>query len=131
MNVTPLVDVVLVLLIIFMVVIPALDSGMVLEVPSVRNSDDENHNVDPFLLSIDRASAVYFDDARIDPANLEPTLRRASRAAPGRRIVLRADGHVPYGQVRTLYRMVQRVGFPGVSLRVSQQHNDGAAGAGS
>ena len=62
MNVTPLVDVVLVLLIIFMIVIPAMEQGLDIEVPGVVHADEEDDNaVDPFLLSISSNGTMYWE----------------------------------------------------------------------
>jgi biopolymer transport protein TolR len=126
MNVTPLVDVVLVLLIIFMVVIPAMEQGLNIVVPGIFNVDEKvEEKGKPFMLSLTRDGQIYLDEDLVPPAGLENRLRLASRKEPNRRLVLRGDGAVPYGKVRSLYRTVQEVGFPGVSLRVNQRKGEG------
>lgn len=127
MNVTPLVDVVLVLLIIFMVVVPAVAQGVDVTVPSILHVDESSPDeVEPHLLSVTRAGGLYLDDAPIAEADLASHLMRASRTAPDKRLVIRADGQVPYALVRRIYRAAQQVAFPGVSLRVSQRHDEAA-----
>lgn len=122
MNVTPLVDVVLVLLIIFMVVIPAMDQAVEVQVPGIVNVDEKaEEKAKPFVLSLSEKGGLYLDEDEVKPANLEPTLRAASRREPQRKLVLRADVGVPYGHARRIYRVVQEVGFPGVSLRVNHR----------
>lgn len=124
MNVTPLVDVVLVLLIVFMVVIPALQQGMNLKLAGIFNVDDAEKAKAPFVLSITREHDLYFEEQRLGPEALEAELRAASRAHPGRRIIVRADKRADYTRVRDVYRIAQSVGFPGVSLRVNRQQDD-------
>jgi biopolymer transport protein TolR len=122
MNVTPLVDVVLVLLIIFMVVIPAMDQAVEVQVPGVRNVDEkEDEKAKPFVLSMSEKGAIFLDEDEVPAGKLELALRNASRREPQRRLVLRADVGVAYGNVRRAYRVVQEVGFPGVSLRVNHR----------
>ena len=128
MNVTPLVDVVLVLLIIFMVVIPAMDQAVEVQIPGITHVDEKAEEKNkPFILSLTDKGAMYLDEDEVVSGKLEPTLRAASRREPQRRLVLRADVGVAYGHVRRAYRVVQEVGFPGVSLRVNQRKETTAA----
>ena len=122
MNVTPLVDVVLVLLIIFMVVIPAMDQAVEVQVPGIFNVDEKaDEKAKPFILSMAEQGDLYLDEDKVPAAKLEQALRAASRREPQRKLVLRADVGVLYGNVRRIYRVAQEVGFPGVSLRVNRQ----------
>jgi biopolymer transport protein ExbD len=125
MNVTPLVDVVLVLLIIFMVVIPAMDEGVSIEIPGITNVDDKKSNAEPYSLAITKDGAIYFDDEPVPLDKIQARLRAAVRKQPGRRIQLRGDKEASYAQVRKLYRMAQEVGFPGVSLKVNHRQDEG------
>jgi len=131
MNVTPLVDVVLVLLIIFMIVIPAMTEGVNLEVPAITNVDEEGDEEDgpePVMLSINAHGTLFIDDLVVPEGNVEAQLAVAHRRSPASRLVLRADRGVSYRQVRPLYAAAQGVGFPGVSLRVN---HDGATSVAS
>jgi len=122
MNVTPLVDVVLVLLIIFMVVIPAMSDSLNIKVPGITHVDEQVEDKQkPFLLSVTGDGGIYLEEEEVLPKNLIPVLRKASTLEPGRRLVLRGDGEAPYGRIRSVYRSVQEVGFPGVSLRVNRR----------
>ena len=124
MNVTPLVDVVLVLLIIFMVVIPALQQGLNIEIAGIFNVDPQAQSkAQPFVLSVTRDHKLYFEETAVDRAALEARLRSAIRAQPGRRVVIRADKGAEYVQVREIYRVAQQSGFPGVSLRVNRRQD--------
>ena len=125
MNVTPLVDVVLVLLIIFMVVIPALQQGMNIEIAGILHVDPKSDSkAQPFVLSIASDHRLFFEEESLSAGALEAKLRAASRAQPGRRVVVRADKAADYTHVRDIYRIVQQSGFPGVSLRVNRVQED-------
>ena len=121
MNVTPLVDVVLVLLIIFMVVIPMMEKSAKVDLPSIFNVDpDPKGKTDPFTLSITADGSLFFEQDRLDPENFQATLRQANQREPRRRLVLRADLVARYADVRKLFKECQEVGFPGISLRVNE-----------
>ena len=121
MNVTPLVDVVLVLLIIFMVVIPMMEKSAKVELPSIFNVDpDPKGKTDPFTLSVTADGAMFFEQDRLEPKDFESTLRSANEREPRRRLVLRADRTSRYADIRSLFKVCQEVGFPGISLRVNE-----------
>jgi biopolymer transport protein ExbD len=121
MNVTPLVDVVLVLLIVFMVVIPLMEKNAKVEIPGVFNVDPERKGgSDPYTLSLTRDGAMYFEQERLGPDAFEATLRAANERDRKKRLLLRADRDAKYGDVRQLFSRVQNIGFPGISLRVNE-----------
>lgn len=125
MNVTPLVDVVLVLLIIFMVVVPMMERSAHVELPSIVNVDPEpKGKTDPFVLSIDSDGHMYFDRDVVDEDTLLTRLRDANDREPQRRLVLRADRTARYADVRRMFKACQEIGFPGVALRVNQRKGE-------
>jgi biopolymer transport protein TolR len=125
MNVTPLVDVVLVLLIIFMVVIPMMEKSPHIVLPDIFNPDPEaKGKTDPFTLSITTAGELYFEKEKLNESDIEARLKKAATDEPGRRLVLRADRAANYVDVRKLFKIVQSVGFPGVSMRVNALNDD-------
>jgi biopolymer transport protein ExbD/biopolymer transport protein TolR len=122
MNVTPLVDVVLVLLIIFMVVAPRLDQDVQVNLPGIFNPDpDVDASVEPLKVSVAKAGEYYIDDQNYDLDGAIEHLSAAHAADPLRRLVLRADARLTYGQVREIFGRSQQVGFPGVNLMVSER----------
>lgn len=128
MNVTPLVDVVLVLLIIFMVILPAAVSDMNLELAKMENPDEERKGEpDPYVLSVDVEGRLYLDDYAIDRTQLGDHLRAANANDPTKKLVLRGDHRLRYEQVRDVMAIVQDVGFPGVALRATKAALDDAA----
>ncbi len=120
MNVTPLVDVVLVLLIIFMVVVPMMEKTPSITLPDMYHPDeDPKGKTDPYTLSIAPSGEVWLEKDLLQPADVEPRLREANQLDPSRRLILRADRATPYAAVRGLFKVCQGIGFPGVSMRVN------------
>lgn len=121
-NVTPLVDVVLVLLIVFMVVLPSMQNDVPVDLPSVVNVDPEPRGrMDPVTVSIRADAQLFLESEPLDERALEARLRIIHAAQPLRRVILRGDASVNYGRVRAIFRLCQQIGFPGVSLRVGQR----------
>ena len=121
MNVTPLVDVVLVLLIIFMVILPAAVSDLNLELAKIENPDEQRDNEpEPYVLSIDAEGNLYLEDYKVDREDLGDHLRAAAASDPTKRLVLVGDHRLHYAQVRDVMAIVQDVGFPGVNLRATK-----------
>lgn len=118
MNVTPLVDVVLVLLIIFMVVLPNTEKGASVQLPTLEHAEEDPEGPEPYMLSIRDDGALYFEDRRLEDTQFSDVLDQAHAADPERKLMLRADRRVRYQRVRTLFGMAQDIGFPGVMLRV-------------
>ena len=121
-NVTPLVDVVLVLLIIFMVIAPALEHGERVELPGVMQPDkNQKGKLDPVTVTVGRSGNVYLEKTptRLDvlPAQLADIHARE----PDRRVVLKGDGLADYQKVRDVFAVVQSAGFSGVSLQVQKR----------
>ena len=122
-NVTPLVDVVLVLLIIFMVVAPQMDQDVPVDLPGIFNPDPEVQTaMDPLKLSVAKAGEYFIDEQQYDLEGAVTALAAEHAAEPLRRLVLRADAKLTYGQVREILGRSQQVGFPGMSLMVGERH---------
>ncbi len=120
-NVTPLVDVVLVLLILFMVVTPQMEAGVAVDLPPANNPDAESSGLEPVTLSISKDGALHLDKDRIEPAQLEHQLKTLHAEKPDQQLVLKADKAVAYGKVRDVFKTCQGAGFPGVSLQVIEK----------
>ena len=116
-NVTPLVDVMLVLLIIFMVTAPLLASGVPIELPESR-ANPIDQTPDQVTISIDGEGFVYIDDARVPVGGLPEALETIDRGADGGGpvIVLRGDKALDYGRVMAVMGELNRAGFKSISL---------------
>ncbi|WP_309610656.1 protein TolR [Sphingomonas sp.] len=117
-NVTPLVDVMLVLLIIFMVTAPLLVAGVPVDLPQNRAAPLDQQ-VKPVAVSIDKNGAIFIDDGAVAEAALPTKLAAiAAQSAPpeGRRVLLRADRSLDYGRVMKVMGELNRAGLNRVAL---------------
>lgn len=125
-NVTPLVDVVLVLLIIFMVIAPSLEHGERVELPSIIQPDEnQKGKLDPVTVTVGRGGTVYLEKAPTSLAELPARLAEIHGREPDRRVVLKGDGALDYQRVRDVFAVVQSSGFSGVSLQVEKKKGAG------
>ncbi len=123
-NVTPLVDVVLVLLIIFMVIAPALEHGERVELPSVLNPDKQQKGkLDPVTVTVAASGTLYLEKEALAADVLPGRLAELHAREPDRRVVLKGDGTLDYAKVRDVFTIVQNAGFTGVSLQVQKRGN--------
>jgi biopolymer transport protein TolR len=131
-NITPLVDVVLVLLIIFMVIAPELEHGERVELPTVVKPDENPHSsLDPITVTMTSRGNLFLEkEAMADVAALEGRLVKMHGEEPDRRVVLKGDASVQYGKMRDAFAACQRAGYKGVALSVSQK-GKGVEGEGS
>ena len=114
-NVTPLVDVMLVLLIIFMVTAPLLASGVPVELPDSRaNALDQQP--DQVTISIDRDGFIYIDDGLVEDGGLATALAQIPHGAEPPLVRLRADRALDYGRVMAVMGELNRAGFKSISL---------------
>ncbi|MGQ0558954.1 MAG: ExbD/TolR family protein [Sphingosinicella sp.] len=117
-NVTPMVDVMLVLLIIFMVTAPLLAAGVQVDLPETKAAALDQES-EPVAITIDAAGAVYIDDAPASDLVLGPQLAQiaAGSGQPGGpRIFLRADRTIDYGRVMQVMGEINRAGLRRVAL---------------
>ena len=113
-NVTPFVDIVLVLLIIFMLTAPILQSGIEVNVPKTRTVKEITE--ERLVITIDRSQRVYLGNDAININQIGARLRARMRD-PGRQsIFLRADQNVPFGAFATVMDAVKQSGITNVSI---------------
>ncbi len=120
-NITPLVDVVLVLLIIFMLTAPILQSGIDVAVPKTRTVKEITE--ERLVISIDRQQRVFLGNDPININQIADTLRRKVRDPQRQSIFLRADENVPFGAFATVMDAVKQSGISNVSI-VTQPLNE-------
>ncbi|MBN1610685.1 MAG: biopolymer transporter ExbD [Polyangiaceae bacterium] len=121
-NVTPLVDVVLVLLIIFMVIAPALNEGARVDLPAIFQPDPDAKDLSPIEVTIAAQGELLLDRRPIEPRTLSERLRRMHTIDPNRHVMLKSDENIPYKRVRETFATIQDIGFRGVSLKVIQRN---------
>ena len=120
-NITPLVDVCLVLLIIFMVIAPALSEGALLELPHAVTADPKPKDAHPIELALGVDGSVVLEKTKIDPTSLKTKVTELHDADPKRSLMLKMDHNAPYKKVRDMFALVQDVGFRGILLKVSDK----------
>jgi biopolymer transport protein TolR len=115
-NVTPLVDVMLVLLIVFMVAAPLLTAGVPVDLPNSEAkpiTDEENK---PIEITLAKDGLIYIGETKVERANLIPLLQAMTENQTDRRIYIRGDQSLEYGGIMDLLGAVNGAGFTKVAL---------------
>jgi biopolymer transport protein TolR len=109
-NVTPLVDVMLVLLVIFMVTAPIIQQGVTVDLPKTRAAG-LNSQEDPLVVGLTKEGVVYLNDNPIALVDLRAKLAAIGQESPDRALLLRADRSVPYGDVVGVIAAIKEAGI--------------------
>ena len=122
-NITPLVDIVLVLLIIFMVITPQLEAGEAVDPPNVTNVDPSSKTkLDVLTLTYTHGGRYFVEKEQLASVEaFEQRLVAEHAKNPARRVMLKGDARTEYGRVRDVFQIAQRAGFKGISLVVAQK----------
>ena len=126
-NVTPLVDVVLVLLIIFMVMAPQMRKGPEVHLPKTEKPTQQGDERGRILVSIDAAGGLWINDQSVTPDHFGEVLRAAVGAETDPKVVIRGDAKLNFRQVREAMNAVEQAGFRGVGL-IAKGRSTGAQG---
>ncbi|MCM2290920.1 protein TolR [Allorhizobium sp. BGMRC 0089] len=121
-NVTPLVDVMLVLLIIFMVAAPMLTVGVPIDLPQTKASP-MNSDTQPITISVNKEGDVYIQDQKIDVNDVVDKLKAIATTGYNERIYVRGDTTAAYGTVMKVMAQISTAGFKNIGL-VTQQEQD-------
>jgi len=124
-NVTPLVDVMLVLLIIFMVTAPLLTQGLTVALPTAEGKSFELSSNNPAKIQVTATGAVYLDGSPAGSTNLDTTLGPMLRSRRIKRALLEADKNVPYGRVVAVLDVMNRAGVEQLGMVTQPQERDG------
>ena len=124
-NVTPLVDVMLVLLIIFMVTAPLLTQGLTVALPTAEGKSFELASNNPAKIQINASGAVYLDGTAAGSENLDTTLGPMLRARRVKRALLEADKGVPYGRVVAVLDVMNRAGVEQLGMVTQPRTTNG------
>ncbi|HEX2942112.1 MAG TPA: protein TolR [Rhodopila sp.] len=118
-NVTPLVDVMLVLLIIFMVTAPLMTSGVSVDLPKT-NAQQLNSDSQPLTVSIKADGTIFLQDQQVDLSDVVAKLQAIAQNNPDRRIFVRGDKDLAYGRIMEVMGTITQGGFTKVALLAEQ-----------
>jgi biopolymer transport protein TolR len=114
-NITPLVDVVLVLLLIFMLTAPVLQSGVVVAIPKTRSVNQLTE--ERMVVTIDKDQNVFLQDKPVNVTELPNLLKSVGTAPVAKRVIyLRADERVPFGAFASVMDAVKQAGITNISI---------------
>src|SRR5882724_11539279 len=130
-NVTPMVDVMLVLLIIFMVITPMLQKGVNVELAKTKNpiAMEDADKEDAVLVAVEREGKIYFDTQQVTPQELTSKVQDKLSSRQDKKIYIKADGRARYGTVVEVVDDMRAAGVDQVGLLAEQIQKPGSAGA--
>lgn len=120
-NITPMVDVVLVLLIIFMVITPMLQRGKDVQLPKAMKVDEERKGAaDPIVISVTPDKRIFIESDSFDDEAFESELQKKLIAKPGARILLKGDSSLVFDDVRRVMNLARKAGAKSIALGVEE-----------
>ena len=115
-NVTPFVDIMLVLLIIFMVAAPLLSVGIEVDLPNTQAKPLETEKERPLTLTLDGESNLFINEVKIEKGELRAKLLAIKKERESDKIYLRASKTIEYQKIATLLALVSNIGYSQISL---------------
>tara|TARA_Y100000589_G_C27065559_1_gene593157 strand:- start:640 stop:1086 length:447 start_codon:yes stop_codon:yes gene_type:complete len=115
-NVTPFVDIMLVLLIIFMVAAPLLSVGIEVDLPNTKAKPLETEKERPLTLTLDGNSNLFINEVKIEKGELRSKLLAIKKERESDEIYLRASKNIEYQKIATLLALVSNIGYSQISL---------------
>ena len=123
-NVTPFVDVMLVLLVIFMVTAPMMDKGLDVNLPQVKDAPDMAVKDEPLKVIIGPAGEIRIGKSRVESIDkLGAVLTQATTGSKDRQVLLEADRKVPYGQVAAVMAAIRAAGIEKVGMVLLEEES--------
>jgi len=124
-NVTPMVDVMLVLLVIFMITAPLLTSGIPVNLPQTKAEPLSNPD-EPLVVTVTDKGQIYLQETTVDDDALVPRLQAITQNKPDTKIFVRGDKKIDYGRVMEVMGLIKTAGFTQVALVVDVPPEAGA-----
>jgi biopolymer transport protein ExbD/biopolymer transport protein TolR len=124
-NVTPLVDVVLVLLIIFMVITPMIARGVAVELPITAHHDKKNDDNKDLIVSVTSGGDIYLNADKIALEKLTTAVAEERRRNPDKGIFLKADHRARYGTARATMEAIHRAGVEDIQIGTDEKREAG------
>lgn len=126
-NVTPLVDVMLVLLVIFMITVPVIQSGIEVQVPKTHNTRALTQNL--LVVSVDRSGNIYIGDKITNIRTIAADLRQHMAGQAQKAIYVRADEHISWGVLARVMDAIKSGGLTSVQMVTQPYDQTPAAGS--
>ncbi len=123
-NVTPLVDVCLVLLIIFMVVTPMLQKGRPVLLPQTDNPGKKPESQNEVLISVQADKTIFIDTKWFPDKEFLAKMKELGERASSKDLLIKADSRLSYGDVRNVMKMVKEGGFEKIALITEKKGDD-------
>jgi len=126
-NVTPMADIMLVLLIIFMITTPLLQEGIAVNKAKARNAQEapEVEGKDATTVTVTRSQEIYVNDAPVAPENLLDELSKRAMLAPEKPLFVKSDVAAPYGIVVSVVNKARDSGVERIGLLVDRERQQG------
>ena len=115
-NITPLVDVMLVLMIVFIITTPLLTHSVKVNLPKTAPTQATENQVKPLIVSVKTDGDIYFDQTKVDIKHFEAQLNERKKANDQLALHLNADETVPYGTIAKVLAGIERVGITKLSV---------------
>ena len=115
-NVTPLVDVCLVLLIIFMVITPMLQKGKPVQLPQTDNPGKKPESDKELLISVQADKTIFIDTKWLPDKDFAIKMKELGERSASKDVLIKADGRLNYGDVKNVMKMIKDGGFEKVAL---------------
>ena len=121
-NVTPLIDVVLVLLVVFMVITPMLQSGLPVDLPKATQTETVNDAGQFITVSVTLTKGWWVEQEEVDKDSIVAALNRKYQENPERAVLIKADSELEYGQVREVMDILAENRFTSVLIAAAKEN---------